>query len=104
VAVEPDGVTIETELWLAGMVVVVVPPYEVKTDEMTGDGETETVVVPPSEVSTVTDSGWYDGVETIDESEYETVETEPDGVMYCSVMTGDELAGVSTTVTPPDGV
>jgi hypothetical protein len=54
VAVEPDGVTIETSLWLAGMVVVVVPPYEVKTDETTGDGEAATVVVPPYEVTMVT--------------------------------------------------
>jgi hypothetical protein len=31
VAVEPPEVTTGTEVWLTGMVVVVVPPFEVKT-------------------------------------------------------------------------
>jgi hypothetical protein len=102
--VPPFEVTIETDETDGETVVVVVPPDEVKTDEMTGDGETETVSVDPDGVSMVIDSGWYDGVETIDEAEYETVVVPPDGVVYDSVMTGDELAGVSMTVTPPDGV
>jgi hypothetical protein len=57
VAVDPDGVTTVTEVSLTGMVVVVVPPFEVKTDEMTGEVATGTEVVPPDEVTTETDDG-----------------------------------------------
>jgi hypothetical protein len=57
-----------TEESLAGMVVVVVPPDEVKTDETTGDGDGETVSVPPYEVTTVTGGEVMNelaGVETV---------------------------------------
>jgi len=37
VAVEPDGVTTSTEVSETGMVVVVVPPFEVKTCETVGE-------------------------------------------------------------------
>jgi len=62
--------------------VVVVPPFEVKTDETRTDEATETVSVPPFEVMTVADEtdDSTDGVETNDEAETGTVTVEPDSV------------------------
>jgi len=81
VAVEPYGVTISTVVSVAGMVVVVVPPDGVKTDETTTDEASETVVVPPFEVMTVAyEAVSADGVETNDEAETGTEMVEPDSV------------------------
>jgi hypothetical protein len=65
VAVEPPEVTIGTEVSLNGMVVVVVPPLEVRTCETIGD-EVSMLMV---------EADW-----TNDELETE-VTTEPDSVM-----------------------
>jgi hypothetical protein len=82
VATDPDGVTIGTEVSVAGMVVVVVPPDGVRTEETTTDSATETVLVPPFEVITVAEVTWDsdDGTLMTDEAETGTVTIEPDGV------------------------
>jgi hypothetical protein len=50
VAVEPPEVTTVTEVSDGETVVVVVPPFEVKTDETTGELYDETVEVTPAEL------------------------------------------------------
>jgi len=88
----------------AGMVVVVVPPDGVKTDETTVDEATETVSVPPFEVMTVAEvtADSADGVLTKVEAETGTVTVDPPVVVTTSVTYGDEKAGVvMVTVDPP---
>jgi translation initiation factor 2 alpha subunit (eIF-2alpha) len=68
----------------------------VRTCEMTGDEATETVEVPPLEVTTtveVTDCS-VDGVETNAEAATGTEKVAPDGVVMDSVTYGDETPGV----------
>jgi hypothetical protein len=85
VATDPLGVTIGTEVSVAGTVVVVVPPDGVRTDETRTDEATGRVVVPPFEVTTVAvvtpDS--TGGVATTDEAETGTETTEPPEVVTC---------------------
>jgi len=105
VATEPDGVTIGTEVSVAGTVMVVVPPFEVKTDETTYDEATETVSVDPFEVSTTTDeTGEIDEAEMNDETATGTETVDPETVVTDSVAYGVDEAGVSTVYEAPDGV
>jgi hypothetical protein len=103
VATDPDGVTIGTEVSVAGTVVVVVPPDGVKTDETTTDEASETVTVPPFEVMTVADEtdDSADGVETNDEAETGTETVDPPVVVTCSVAYGAENPGVVTVKVDP---
>jgi hypothetical protein len=106
VATDPDGVTIGTEVSVAGMEVVVVPPDGVRTDETTTDEATGTVVVPPFEVSTVaevTDDS-ASGVLTTDEAETGTVTVAPLGVVTTWVTYGELNPGVETVTVAPYGV
>jgi hypothetical protein len=96
VATDPDGVTIGTEVSVAGIVVVVVPPPGVRTDEMVGDGATGMVLMPPLEVTTVaevTDTS-ADGVLTKDEAETGTVTVAPPEVLTTWVTYGELNPGV----------
>jgi hypothetical protein len=56
VAVAPLEVTTVTDETLGATVSVVVPPWEVKTDEMTVGDETGIEVVAPCEVTTETEA------------------------------------------------
>lgn len=95
--VEPPGVTTVTEVTLDETVSVVVPPFEVRTLEMTGDDEVGTVSVAPDGVTMVMVLVGTE-VESMDETE-----TEVTGTPY-SVMIGEVEAGVSTVMVLPDGV
>jgi hypothetical protein len=78
VPVLPPGVTIGTVVYEAGTLVVMVPPFEVRTDETVADGATGRVEVPPLEVMTVvvlTDS--IEAVWMIELTATGTVTTEP---------------------------
>jgi len=80
---------------VAGTVTVSVPPYEVTTPETVVDGATETVVVPPEKVLTVTDeTDSIEAGETYELMATGTVKVEPDGVEMTSVMYGVDEAGV----------
>jgi hypothetical protein len=96
VPVFPPEVTTGMEVSVDGTVMVVVPPLAVRTCEMTGDEATETVWVPPYEVTTVAEltETSDDGVETNDEAETGREMVAPCGVVRTSVTYGDETPGV----------
>jgi hypothetical protein len=101
VAVDPLGVTIGTEVSVAGTETVVVPPETVRTLETELDGATETEVVDPCESTTETEL--TDSMDELmnDETETGTVTTEPLSVVMTSVTYGVLDPGVETVVYPP---
>jgi hypothetical protein len=104
VAVDPWLVTTVTVVSEIGTVVVVVPPFEVRMDETTGDEATVTVWVAPLEVTTETVDGDGDGAYEMDETNDEVAEAgrvDPDSTTTGELQDG---AGVSTVSVDPYGV